>query len=326
MSSPKKHTFLITGSSSGLGLHIALTALRAGHSVIGTARSPSAAKTSHPEFESLGGHWLALDVTSPSTTSTISAAVRTHDVDVLINSAGVAAIGPLEDFSEDEIKHQFDINVYGPLRVIKGALPVFRERYRKHRAENPSGDPDPKTPITAESALSTIINISSAAGIVGIQTRTLYSASKFALEGATESLSLELAPFRIRTLLVVPGAFKTNFSSNSLLYPANGFGAEYMAPGNVVGDTVRMHQDMGARSMLRGDPAKAGERVVEWVEGRGLGARVKGLRMVLGVDGLGRVREKVRVLERCVEENGAMDGEGERENLAGSTDLEGWGE
>ena len=89
--------FLITGGSSGLGLNLALAALRAGHKVIATARDPTKAKKVSPEVEKLGGSWLTLDVTSPDAESIVKKAVEEQGVNVLVNSAGYALLGPLED-------------------------------------------------------------------------------------------------------------------------------------------------------------------------------------------------------------------------------------
>jgi len=89
--------FLITGGSSGLGLNLALAALRSGHKVIATARNPAKAKKASPEVENLGGSWLTLDVTSPDTESIVKKAVEEQGVNVLVNSAGYALLGPLED-------------------------------------------------------------------------------------------------------------------------------------------------------------------------------------------------------------------------------------
>jgi len=89
--------FLITGGSSGLGLNLALAALRSGHKVIATARNPDKAKQASPEVERLGGSWLTLDVTSPDTESIVRKAIEEQDVNVLVNSAGYALLGAVED-------------------------------------------------------------------------------------------------------------------------------------------------------------------------------------------------------------------------------------
>ncbi len=89
--------FLITGGSSGLGLTLALTALRAGHGVIATARNPAKAKQANPEVERLGGSWLALDVTHSGTESVVKKTVEDRGVNVLVNAAGYALLGAVED-------------------------------------------------------------------------------------------------------------------------------------------------------------------------------------------------------------------------------------
>ena len=89
--------FLITGGSSGLGLNLALAALRSGYKVIATARDPTKAKIASPEVEKLGGSWLTLDVTSPDTEIIVKRVVEEQGVNVLVNSAGYALLGPLED-------------------------------------------------------------------------------------------------------------------------------------------------------------------------------------------------------------------------------------
>lgn len=94
-----KYSFLITGASSGLGLEIATEALRAGHSVVATARDPATAAKNHPEIESLGGTWYQLDVTRPDTKDRVAAVVKEKGVNVLVNNAGYGILGSLEDIS-----------------------------------------------------------------------------------------------------------------------------------------------------------------------------------------------------------------------------------
>ena len=163
--SPIKHTFLITGANSGIGLALALTALRSSHHVIGTTRSIARAKSNAPDFESLGGTWLELEVTSPSTTEIINKTVREHNVDVVVNNAGYAAMGAFETFTEDHVRDQMEVNVMGPVRVMWGSIPVFREKRK-----------------------GTIVNVSSVAGVNPLAACALYSGSKFALEGSCAPL------------------------------------------------------------------------------------------------------------------------------------------
>lgn len=92
-----QHSFLITGASSGLGLQLAVEALKAGHSVVATARNPTKAAQDHPEVEELGGSWLQLDVTHTDTKERVDKAVQERQVNVLVNCAGYGILGSLED-------------------------------------------------------------------------------------------------------------------------------------------------------------------------------------------------------------------------------------
>lgn len=160
-------TWFITGASSGLGTAMAETVLRAGHKVIATARNPAKADQENPQISKLGGVWVALDMTQPETTKKVEKAIQDAGgmVDVVVNNAGYSILGSIEDMSEEEIQLQFSTNVFGPIRVLKGALPFMRAKK--------SG---------------TVINISSSAGLDGLPTCAMYAGSKFALEGMCVSL------------------------------------------------------------------------------------------------------------------------------------------
>lgn len=155
-------TWLVTGASSGLGTAIAETALRAGNKVIATARNPTKAAEDNPQIAELGGIWVQLDVTQSDTAEKVEDAIRQAGgtIDVVVNNAGYSLLGSIEDMSEAEIEAQFNTNVFGVVRVLKGALPVMRARK--------SG---------------TIVNISSSAGLDGLPTCAMYAGTKFALEG-----------------------------------------------------------------------------------------------------------------------------------------------
>ncbi|KAJ6011692.1 Short-chain dehydrogenase/reductase SDR [Penicillium canescens] len=198
-------TWLVTGASSGLGAAIAEAALQAGHSVIATARNPTKAAEANPQISNLGGIWIELDVTSSDTSKAVECAVNEAGgvIDVVVNNAGYSLLGSIEDMSEAEIEAQFSTNVYGPVRVLKGALPFMRTRK--------SG---------------TVVNISSSAGVDGLPACAMYAGTKFALEGMSESLARELAPFNIRVLLVEPGSLRTNFWT-AYVEPAAGVNKGY---------------------------------------------------------------------------------------------------
>jgi len=203
----------ITGCSSGFGPALALFALRSGHRVIATSRSPSKTPELVAQVEALGGAWHTLDVTSPETdlekAVEKATAVYGH-IDILVNSAAYALLGAFETFryatfksftpsinlnssnpiSDAECRAQMDTNFFGPMSLTRIVLPSMRARK--------SG---------------TIVQISSTAGLEARVTRSMYSASKFALEAASEALAAEVSPLGIRVLIVSPGAFRSNFSS-----------------------------------------------------------------------------------------------------------------
>ncbi|KAJ5183168.1 short-chain dehydrogenase/reductase SDR [Penicillium capsulatum] len=270
MTSPK--TWLVTGASSGLGAAIAETALQAGHKVIATARNPAKAAETNPRISQLGGTWIELDVTSTNTKQIVEDAINEAGgvVDVVVNNAGYSLLGSIEDMSESEIEAQFNTNVYGPIRVLKGVLPSMRTKK--------SG---------------TVINISSSAGIDGLPTCAAYAGTKFALEGLSESLSRELAPFGIRVLVVEPGTLRTNFWS-AYVEPAAGMNEDYVG-------TPLDHVLQAFRSNTRsqpGDAVKCAQRILEVVEGTGMGAG-KGdlLRLPLGSDCYKRFQTKIDTMQ-----------------------------
>ncbi|WP_438964638.1 SDR family oxidoreductase [Winogradskyella sp.] len=176
---------LITGGSSGIGKAIGEFLIKKGFNVYGTSRNPSSYKESKFPL-------VALDVThSQSITNCIDEVLsHTSKIDVLINNAGAGITGPIEEIPEDEIKRNFETNLFGPINVIKAVLPSMRK--------NKSG---------------LIINITSIAGYMGLPYRGVYSASKGALEIITESFRMELKSFNIEMTNVAPGDFATNIAA-----------------------------------------------------------------------------------------------------------------
>ncbi|TQS33763.1 hypothetical protein Golomagni_05880 [Golovinomyces magnicellulatus] len=159
-------TWLVTGASSGLGAAIAETALRGGNKVIATARNPTKAAAEYPRIEELGGKWIALDVTHSDTGKKIEEAIRDigqGSIDVLVNNAGYSLLGSIEDMTDEELHAQFDTNVYGPVRVLRGALPIMRQQKK-----------------------GIVVNVGSIAGIDAGPSCAAYSGTKFALEGISE--------------------------------------------------------------------------------------------------------------------------------------------
>lgn len=184
-------TILITGASSGIGKAAAMRFQRAGWNVVATMRDPSAGS----ELGKLDNVLVQrLDVTDADTiAASIAAAIsRFGRIDVLLNNAGYGAYGPLEAFSADRIRRQFDTNVLGLLEVTKAVLPQMRA--------NRSG---------------TIINVSSIGGQITFPLGTLYHGTKFAVEGISEALHYELEPLGIQVRIIEPGMIKTDFGGRS---------------------------------------------------------------------------------------------------------------
>ena len=192
-----KKIWLVTGAGRGMGTDIARAVLDAGHAVVATGRNPdrvAAALGTHEDLLT-----VALDVTDPDSVQTaVDAAVqRFGRIDVLVNNAGNFYAGFFEEISPEDFRAQIETNFFGPLDVTRAVLPVMRGQ---------------------RSGL--VVTFSSSAGITGGEFTSAYVASKFALEGWSESLTPEVAPFGIRTMLVEPGFFRTELlTEDSTRYP-----------------------------------------------------------------------------------------------------------
>ena len=189
---------IVTGSSSGIGFEISLMLARHGFITYATMRDLQKSSTlrSIADKEKIPLRCVQLDVTNDmSVKQAIETIVNeSHNIDVLVNNAGYGLSGALEDLLINEIKLQFDTNFFGLIRATQAVLPIMRNQR--------SG---------------IIVNISSGLGRFGIATSSAYASSKFAIEGLTESISYELEPFGIRTILVEPGIIKTNFIKAAVL-------------------------------------------------------------------------------------------------------------
>ncbi|KAI1755336.1 hypothetical protein F4782DRAFT_400930 [Xylaria castorea] len=257
----QSQVWLITGASRGLGFDMAKTALKAGHKVIACYRGRKPDDASKwDELEALGGIWTNLDVSNDDAESKVKALVVEHGrIDVLVNNAGYAILGSIEDVPLDKMHAIFNTNFIGTLRTIKGVLPSMRER---------------KT--------GTIVNISSANAISPVPALGAYTATKFAMEGYTETLQVEVASFGIRVLLVEPGAVATEFASET------GTGIRVDPSEPYQEGIVRQVSDMVNSphyASAGADPIMVAERIVEAIDGTGIMAgREIGLRLPLGKD------------------------------------------
>lgn len=253
-------TLFITGVSSGFGRALAQVALSRGYRVVGTVRN-AAAKT---EFENLhveNAFAYQLDVTHFAAIDAVIADVETHvgPIDVLVNNAGYGHEGVMEESPLDEMRRQFDVNVFGAVAMIKALLPFMRQRRQGH-----------------------IINITSMGGFITMPGISYYCGSKFALEGISETLSKELAPFNIHVTAIAPGSFRTDWAGRSMVRSARSI-ADYDA----LFDPIRQAREEKSGKQL-GDPLKAASAMLDVIESSNPPAH-----LLLGSDALALVRQKM---------------------------------
>lgn len=222
---------LITGATSGIGNAIALFLHQKGYIVYGTGRNPQDNDVNPFQL-------LALDVRKKET---IQSAIQTilereQRLDVLINNAGVGITGPLEEIPMDEMRNNFETNLFGPIQVIKEVLPQMRKQKN-----------------------GLIINVTSIAGYMGLPFRSAYSSSKGALELITESLRMEVKPFGIEVTNVAPGDFSTNIASRRYHAPVIA-GSPYEKVYQAQLDTIDADVDGG---MHPDEMAKAIHKIIE---------------------------------------------------------------
>lgn len=260
MDKQSKMNFLITGVSSGFGRAFALAALQAGHTVIGTVRNDAARK----DFEDLASdraYGLVLDVTDFAAIDNAVALVseKFGPIDVLVNNAGYGHEGTLEESPLEEMRHQFDVNVFGAVAMIKAVLPSMRERRTGH-----------------------IINITSMGGFITMPGIAYYCGSKFALEGISETLAKEVAGFGVKVTAVAPGSFRTDWAGRSMVRSAR-----HIADYDAVIDPIRAARQAKSGHQL-GDPAQAAQVLLKIAN-----AADAPVHLLLGSDALGLVRDKL---------------------------------
>ena len=258
MSSRK--TLFITGVSSGLGNALAREALAEGHRVIGTVRSEAALQA----FEALSpdhAHGVILDVTDFERIDSVVASTQASHgpVDVLVNNAGYGHEGIFEESPLEEMRRQFDVNVFGAVAVTKAFVPYFRKRRAGH-----------------------ILNITSMGGTITMPGIAYYCASKFALEGISDTLSQELLPFNIFVTAVAPGSFRTDRAGRSMQRTPRSI-ADYDASF----DPVRKAREEKSGKQL-GDPRKAAQAMLQVIA-----SPTPPAHLLLGSDALNLVRDKL---------------------------------
>src|SRR3954466_8623369 len=235
-----KNVWFVTGAGRGMGVDIVKAALAAGHRVVATGRDPDAvAKAISGGSAGKSDDLLVvkLDVTKPDDAKAAVAAAtgRFGRIDVLVNNAGNFYAGFFEEVSPDDFRAQIETNLFGPVNVARAVLPVMRAQRR-----------------------GVIVTISSTGGITGQAFVSAYSAAKFGVEGWMESLTPEVAPFGIRTMLVEPGFFRTKLlTDDSTKWPESSID-DYA---DKTRETVSAWKKMNG--LQGGDPAKLAKALIQ---------------------------------------------------------------
>jgi len=249
--------FLITGVSSGFGRALAQAAIEAGYQVAGTVRSAEQA-AAFAALDPDRAHPQLLDVTDSAAIDAVVARVERAlgPIDVLVNNAGYGHEGVLEESPLQAMRDQFEVNVFGAVAMIKAVLPGMRRRRQGH-----------------------IVNITSMGGTITMPGIAYYCGSKFALEGISDTLSKELAPFGIAVTAVAPGSFRTDWAGRSMVRSPRAID-DYDAS---FAPVRQARMDKNGRQP--GDPAKAAQAILRVVRRENPPAH-----LLLGSDALALVR------------------------------------
>ena len=259
--------WFITGCSTGFGREIAKEVLSRGWRAVVTARDKAKVEDLAEDQESALA--LALDVTDPAQ---VRAAVQQAEqkfggIDVLVNNAGYGYLAAVEEGEDAEIRAMFEANFFGLADTIRAVLPGMRKAGHGH-----------------------IVNITSVGGIVGFPGSGYYAATKFAVEGLTDSLAKEVAPLGIKVTAVEPGPFRTDWAGRSLKQTGQPIAAYEQTAG------ARRKQTAGYSGQQPGDPVRAARAIIEAVQAPNPPAH-----LVLGKPGLGFVRDKLARLQADID-------------------------
>ena len=237
-------TAVVTGASSGIGRATALHLAREGYHVVATSRDVNRLEglLERARDESLSISAYELDVNRSESVDQVVPQLLDDAgrVDALVNNAGYGLWGCLEDVSMDEVKAQFETNVFGVLRLTQAFLPHMRERTN-----------------------GTIVNVGSVSGQIGSPAVGAYSASKFALRGLTNVMRMELAPFGLRVVLIEPGLFRTQFMQNRVI------GRKALDPRSPYSlHTQRIARSSGSHQRWAGDPDRVARTIARIIKSR----------------------------------------------------------
>ncbi|WP_028933284.1 oxidoreductase [Pseudonocardia spinosispora] len=267
------NVWLITGCSQGLGRALARHALEQGDRVAVTARDRATVADLAAEY---GDHALALelDVTVPSS---VAEAVRQCErtfgcIDVLVNNAGYGYLAAIEEGEDSAVGALYDTNVHGVVTVLKAVLPGMRARRRGR-----------------------IVNVSSFGGLAAFPATGYYHATKFALEGLSESLAAEVAPLGIAVTIVEPGGLRTQWAGGSMHQSPIRLEDYEQTAG------ARRESTLAASGHQPGDPARAAEAIAE-----AIGADAPPRRLLLGSDALAGTRARLERMRDEIDANEAL--------------------
>lgn len=260
--------WFITGCSTGFGRELAKEALQQGNKVVVTARKPDEVKDLVAQFSETAIA-VKLDVTKPEDikSSVQQAMNKFGRIDVLVNNAGIGYFGAIEESEEEEVRRMFEINVFGLANMTKEVLPIMRKQRGGH-----------------------IVNVASIGGLVAFPAVGFYNATKFAVDGFSESLSKEVAPLGINVTVIAPSGFRTDWAGRSA-NEAKTVIEDYATTAGQNRNNIR-----GYSGKQPGDPERAAKAIIKAVESEN-----PPLRLLLGAAALRGARNKIKELQRDID-------------------------
>lgn len=257
--------WFITGCSTGFGRELAKSVLDRGHRAVVTARDPANVEDIAKGREDRA-LVLELDVTDPVEVGAAVTSAEKHfgRIDVLVNNAGIGYFGAVEESDDDEVRRMFEINFFGLSAMTRAVLPIMRKQRSGH-----------------------IVNISSIGGLRSFPTLAYYNATKYAVEGFSEALSIEVAPLGIKVTIVEPSGFRTDWAGRSAAESKNRI--DDYAP--TAGKNLKDLRDYSGKQP--GDPVRAAAAIISAVESPN-----PPLRLLLGKAALKGARAKLDMLKK----------------------------
>jgi NAD(P)-dependent dehydrogenase (short-subunit alcohol dehydrogenase family) len=257
--------WLITGCSTGFGRELATNALEAGHKVVVTARNLKDIEDIVSKFTDTS-FAVKLDVTKQEDikSSVQQSMEKFGRIDVLVNNAGIGYFGAIEESEEDEVRRMFEINFFGLANMTKEVLPVMRKQKSGH-----------------------IVNIASIGGLVSFPAVGFYNATKYAVDGLSESLAKETAPLGIKVTVIAPSGFRTDWAGRSANNSKTVF-EDYAPTAGQNKNNIR-----GYSGNQPGDPVRAAKAIIKAVESEN-----PPMRLLLGAAALKGARNKLNELKK----------------------------